>query len=93
MTHADDPVVVTGYGAVSSLGATAEQLWQALLVASTDDDRPGIRDLDLFPTASHRSQLAAQVRAEDLPDTFQKLARAERFGCIAAAAAVSACAS
>lgn len=78
-----DPVVVTGIGAVSSLGPTAEALWQAV-----QNGQRGVRELDLFDTTSHRSKLAGQVDLEALPEQFAHLARADRFACTAAGAAV-----
>ncbi len=78
----DDPVVVTGIGAVSSLGATAESLWQGVTAGTR-----GIGELSLFETASHRTKLAAQVDTNALPQQFAHMSRADRFGCTATAAA------
>ncbi|MFN3241178.1 MAG: beta-ketoacyl-[acyl-carrier-protein] synthase family protein [Planctomycetota bacterium] len=80
----NEQVVVTGVGSVSGLGATAEQLWQRAL-----QGQRGMRELDLFSTDSHRTRLAVQVDDASLPARFAHLARADRFGCTATAAAVA----
>ncbi|MCK5942043.1 MAG: beta-ketoacyl-[acyl-carrier-protein] synthase family protein [Planctomycetes bacterium] len=79
-----EPVVVTGFGATSALGATAGDLWRGALRG-----RRGVRELDLFATDSHRTRLAAQVDDAGLPARFAHLARADRFGCTATAEAVA----
>jgi 3-oxoacyl-[acyl-carrier-protein] synthase II len=84
------PVVVTGLGTVSGLGASVATLWQRALRGER-----ALRELQLFPTASHRTSLAADVDAETpLPPwpglDWQQLGRAERF---AVAAAIEACAT
>jgi len=79
----EDPVVVTGIGAVSSLGATAESLWQNVTAGTR-----GINELSLFKTESHRTKLAAQVDTDALPEQFAHMSRADRFGCTATEAAV-----
>ena len=78
-----DPVVVTGIGAVSSLGPTADALWQGVIAA-----RRGLGELDLFATTSHRTKLAGQVDTDALPRQFAHMSRADRFGCTATQAAV-----
>ena len=80
---ADDAIVVTGLGAVSSLGATADLLWQRAIAGQR-----GISALDLFDVATHRTTLAAQVDTTRLDAAFTHMARADRFGCIATQAAV-----
>lgn len=79
----DAAVVVTGIGAVSSLGATADALWQAVVQGTR-----GLQELSLFDTASHRTRLAGQVDTAALPAHFAHLARADRFGCTATEQAV-----
>ncbi|MFT7537703.1 MAG: 3-oxoacyl-[acyl-carrier-protein] synthase II [Hyphomicrobiaceae bacterium] len=79
----DDPVVVTGIGAVSSLGANTESLWQGV----TSGTR-GMSELDLFDTTSHRTKLAGQVDTDALPQQFAHMSRADRFGCTATDTAV-----
>lgn len=78
-----DPIVVTGLGAVSSLGPTADSLWQHAIAG-----KRGIDKLDLFDVATHRTTLAAQVDSSQLPPAFAHMARADRFGCLATEAAV-----
>jgi 3-oxoacyl-[acyl-carrier-protein] synthase II len=78
-----DAVVVTGIGAVSSFGSTAEDLWQGALQGTHQ-----IGELDLFDTSQHRSKLAAQVDIQKLPPCFAHMARADRFGCTATQEAV-----
>lgn len=80
-----EPVVVTGLGAVCALGTTVAPIWQAALAG-----RHGIGPLSLFATTTHRTTIAAEVRAAmptPLPPAFS---RAERFGCTAANEAVAA---
>ena len=77
-------VLVTGLGAVSSLGSTVDALWQAALAG-----RRGIADLRLFPTHSHRTSLAAEVTTEAAAAARRGLCRAERFACTAAHAATA----
>ena len=79
-----EQVVVTGIGSVSGLGATAEQLWQRALRGER-----GVRELDLFSTDTHRTRLAVRVDDAALPERFAHLARADRFGCTATAAATA----
>ncbi|MFT4515207.1 MAG: 3-oxoacyl-[acyl-carrier-protein] synthase II [Planctomycetota bacterium] len=79
----DDPVVVTGIGAVSSLGPTTDALWQGVTAGTR-----GIDELSLFETASHRTKFAGQVDTAALPPQFAHMSRADRFGCTATQAAV-----
>ena len=76
-------VVVTGLGTVSSLGSTVDALWHAALAG-----RRGIGPLQLFPTQSHRTSIAAEAVPLAAPGG-RPLARAERFACTAAAAATA----
>lgn len=75
-------VVVTGLGAVSSLGSTADSLWREALAGHR-----GIAELRLFATASHRTSIAAQ--ADEPAAGGRGLARAERFALAAAAEATA----
>ncbi|MCB9879727.1 MAG: beta-ketoacyl-[acyl-carrier-protein] synthase family protein [Planctomycetes bacterium] len=79
-----DAVLVTGLGAVSSLGPDAGALWQRALRGER-----GAAALDLFDPARHRTDLAAQVTASDWPAPFRRMARADRFGCTATAEATA----
>lgn len=53
-------VVVTGVGAVTPLGASAEKSWQALC-----QGRPGVSRLSKFDASTHRTQIAAEVKDFD----------------------------
>jgi 3-oxoacyl-[acyl-carrier-protein] synthase II len=76
-------VVVTGLGAVSSIGGTLETFWNNLLGGVC-----GIRPFSLFDSASYRTQTAAEVT--DIPDAFltpaerRRMSRADRMGVAAA---------
>jgi len=76
-------VVVTGLGAVSSLGVGVDRHWQQAL-----GGRAGIGPLGLFSTASHRTAIAAEVPADAVLTPGRNLSRTERFACTAAAEAV-----
>ncbi|MEO6576730.1 MAG: beta-ketoacyl-[acyl-carrier-protein] synthase family protein, partial [Polyangiaceae bacterium] len=54
---------VTGIGLVTSIGATRETTWKALLRG----DR-GIRRIDLFDTSNQRASLGGQVEVVTIPD-------------------------
>jgi 3-oxoacyl-[acyl-carrier-protein] synthase II len=81
-------VVVTGIGAVTSIGGNAADFWRALLAGEC-----GIREFTLFDAAAYRTQTAAQVH--DIPDHFltpaqkRRMSRADRMGLAAAAEAVA----
>ena len=78
------PVVITGLGAVSGLGAGVVDLWLHALAA-----RSAIGPMQLFATGSHRTSIAAQV-PDGLPLCGDLAwSRAERFGCTAADEAVA----
>ena len=82
-------VVVTGIGAVTSIGSNIPEFWEALLAG-----RCGIREFTLFDAATYRTQTAAQIR--EIPDAFltpsqkRRMSRADRMGLAAAREAVSA---
>jgi 3-oxoacyl-[acyl-carrier-protein] synthase II len=81
-------VVVTGLGAVTSIGANVKDFWSALL-----DGRCGIRPFSLFDPSAYRTQTAAQVL--EIPDAFltavekRRMSRADRMGVAAAQEAVT----
>lgn len=50
-------VVITGYGAVSPLGLTAEDTWQGLIAGKS-----GIGQISLFDTADFMVKIAAEVK-------------------------------
>jgi 3-oxoacyl-[acyl-carrier-protein] synthase II len=80
-------VVVTGIGAVTSIGSNVPDFWKALIAG-----RCGIRDFTLFDSSSYRTRTAAQVM--EIPDGFltpaqkRRMSRADRMGIAAAAEAV-----
>lgn len=76
--------VVTGLGAVCSLGVNAAEVWRAALTG-----RPGIGPLQLFATSSHRTTIAAEVGPHAPLHTGRGWSRAERFACTAAHEAVA----
>jgi 3-oxoacyl-[acyl-carrier-protein] synthase II len=81
-------VVVTGLGAVTSIGTNVPDFWKALLAGEC-----GIRDFTLFDSTTYRTQTAAQVR--EIPDGFlspaqgRRMSRADRMGLAAAREAVA----
>src|SRR5574340_311544 len=81
-------VVVTGLGAITSLGSTLEETWRNLLAG-----RCGIRELTLFDPSAYRTQTAAQIT--EIPDAFlpssdrRRMSRADRIGIVAAREAVA----
>ncbi len=54
---------VTGVGLVTSIGATRETTWKALLRGER-----GIRPIDLFDTSNQRANLGGQVEVVTIPD-------------------------
>lgn len=81
-------VVVTGLGAVSSIGSSVSEFWQNLLAGVC-----GIRPVSLFDASTYRTQTAAEV--SNIPDGFltpaekRRMSRADRMGLVAATEAVS----
>jgi 3-oxoacyl-[acyl-carrier-protein] synthase II len=81
-------VVVTGIGAVTSIGSNVEDFWRNLLAGEC-----GIRELTLFDPATYRTQTAAQVA--EIPDAFlspqqkRRMSRADRMGLAAAREAIA----
>lgn len=81
-------VVVTGIGAVTSIGGNAAEFWKSLLEGVC-----GIGPVSLFDASAYRTQTAAEVRR--IPDGFltakekRRLSRADRMGLAAAAEAVA----
>lgn len=80
-------VVVTGMGAVTSIGASLEEFWKNLLAGTC-----GIGPFTLFDASSYRTQTAAQV--SEIPDAFltaaerRRMSRADRMGVAAAREAI-----
>ncbi|HKA36938.1 MAG TPA: beta-ketoacyl-[acyl-carrier-protein] synthase family protein [Thermoanaerobaculia bacterium] len=83
----DRRVVVTGIGAVTSIGADAAEFWSNLLAGKC-----GIRPVSLFDAVPYRTQTAAEVG--EIPDGFlsaaekRRMSRADRMGLAAAREAV-----
>jgi 3-oxoacyl-[acyl-carrier-protein] synthase II len=81
-------VVVTGLGAVSSLGNDAKTTWEGLVAG-----RSGIGPITLFDAAAFRTNLAAEVKS--LPDPGvppslrRRLSRTDVIGLAAAAEALA----
>ncbi|MGE5344977.1 MAG: beta-ketoacyl-[acyl-carrier-protein] synthase family protein [Acidithiobacillales bacterium] len=81
-------VVVTGLGAVSSLGNDVRSTWEGLVAG-----RSGIAPITLFDTTGFRTKLAAEVKA--LPDAGvppsvrRRLSRTDVIGLAAAAEALA----
>ncbi|HJW14178.1 MAG TPA: beta-ketoacyl-[acyl-carrier-protein] synthase family protein [Thermoanaerobaculia bacterium] len=81
-------VMVTGIGAVTSIGTNAPDFWASLLAGAC-----GIGPVSLFDPSSYRTQTAAEVR--EIPDGFltpaqkRRMSRADRMGLAAAAEAIA----
>ena len=86
--HKNRRVVITGLGAVTSIGASLEEFWRNLLAGAC-----GIRPVSLFDSSAYRTQTAAEAR--EIPDGFltpaqtRRMSRADRMGVAAAAEAVA----
>jgi 3-oxoacyl-[acyl-carrier-protein] synthase II len=80
-------VVVTGMGAVTSVGANIAEFWTNLLGGVC-----GIRPVSLFDASAYRTQTAGEVR--EIPDSFltssekRRMSRADRMGLAAATEAI-----
>ena len=81
-------VVVTGLGAVSSLGGDVASTWEGLT-----EGRCGIGPITLFDASRFRTQIAAEIRS--LPDAgipprqLRRFSRTDRIGLAAAAEALA----
>jgi len=81
-------VVVTGLGAVTSIGTTVSEFWSNLLAGVC-----GIRPLSLFDASTYRTQTAGEV--SEIPDGCpapaekRRMSRADRMGLVAAEEALS----
>ena len=82
-------VVVTGIGAVTSIGSGIAEFWKSLLAGVC-----GIRPFDLFDPSGYRTQTAGAVT--EIPDGFltaaekRRMSRADRMGLAAAREAIEA---
>ncbi len=85
----DRRVVITGLGAVTSIGGSVAEFWKNLLAGAC-----GIGPFTLFDSSAYRTQTAAQV--SDIPDDFltagqrRRMSRADRMGVAAAREAIQA---
>lgn len=77
------PIVVTGLGTVSGLGTSVGAAWQRALAG-----QHGFTEVTIFPTTTHRTNLAGEVTDTAALVTARGLSRAERFACTAARDAV-----
>jgi 3-oxoacyl-[acyl-carrier-protein] synthase II len=82
-------VVITGIGLVTSIGATRDASWQAML-----EGRCGIGPVTVFDPEGFRSTIAAQVNLEGLahrltPLERRRWSRADQIGVIAADEAIA----
>ena len=77
-------VVITGLGAVTGLGTTAQALWSGLV-----EGRSGVAPLDLFDTTAFKVHFGGQVRDWDGPARFgvKEARHLDRFAQFALAAA------
>jgi 3-oxoacyl-[acyl-carrier-protein] synthase II len=84
----DRRVVVTGLGAVTSVGGDVESTWKALVEGVC-----GIGPLTLFDPALYRTQTAAEIKQirDDFidPTIRRRMSRADRLGIIAAREAIA----
>ena len=80
-------VVITGMGAVSPIGNTAEEMWQ-----SAREGRCGIGPITHFDTTNHKVKLAGEVKDLDFTPYLDKkeLRRMDLFSQYAMAAAIQA---
>jgi 3-oxoacyl-[acyl-carrier-protein] synthase II len=82
-------VVVTGIGAVTSIGSGIEEFWKNLLAGVC-----GIGPFELFDASGYRTQTAGEVKT--IPDGFltaaqkRRMSRADRMGLAAAREALGA---
>src|SRR5579862_6231507 len=83
----DRRVVVTGLGAVTSVGSGLESTWNALVAGEC-----GIGPLTLVDPAAYRTRTAAEIREirDDFidPSLKRRMSRADRLGIIAAREAI-----
>ena len=80
-------VVITGMGAVSPIGNTAEEMWQ-----SAREGRCGIGPITHFDTTNHKVKLAGEVKDLDFTPYLDKkeLRRMDLFSQYAMVAAIQA---
>ncbi len=76
--------VVTGIGAVTPLGNTASETWEAMKAGKN-----GIAPITLFDTTGYKARLGAEVKGFDPTEYMEKIEtlRTDRYAQLAAAAA------
>lgn len=82
-------VVVTGFGAITPIGITAEEYWQSLLLGKS-----GAAPITLFDTTNFKTKFACEVKNFDPLNYFEKkeakkMDRNTQFGMISAREAVA----
>ncbi len=67
MTVSKKRVVITGYGAVTPIGNTAEDFWSGLMAGES-----GVEPITNFDVSEFSTKIAAQVKDLDLSGSFDK---------------------
>ena len=88
-TAADDPVVITGIGAITPLGNTADQTWDCLL-----NGRSGVGPITQFDASTFTTRIAAEVKGFDPAEhlklkDLKRTSRATQLAVVAAHEAVA----
>ena len=88
-TAADDPVVITGIGAITPLGNTADQTWDCLL-----NGRSGVGPITHFDASTFTTRIAAEVKGFDPAEhlklkDLKRTSRATQLAVVAAREAVA----
>ena len=88
-TAADDPVVITGIGAITPLGNTADQTWDCLL-----NGRSGVGPITQFDASTFTTRIAAEVKGFDPAEhlklkDLKRTSRATQLAVVAAREAVA----
>ena len=80
-------VAVTGMGAVTPVGLTADEFWNSIIAG-----KHGIAPITLFDASEYKSKLAAEVKGFDPRNYMEKneILRSDRYAHFAVAAAVQA---
>ena len=88
-TAADDPVVITGIGAITPLGNTADQTWDGLV-----NGRSGVGPITHFDASTFTTRIAAEVKGFDPAEhlklkDLKRTSRATQLAVVAAREAVA----
>ena len=88
-TAADDPVVITGIGAITPLGDTADQTWDGLV-----NGRSGVGPITHFDASTFTTRIAAEVKGFDPAEhlklkDLKRTSRATQLAVVAAREAVA----